>query len=68
MIVAGTRADRSKMGNKSCFRNETWNTVSFLWDPSWALPNLGNLEFDFLYFENRPNNAADETKNFDKVI
>lgn len=32
------------------------------------LPKLGKLEFDFLYFLNRPNSVAEETKNFDKVI
>jgi len=54
LIATGARADRSQNGNKSCFRNETMNTVRFLWDPSWILPKIGKFEFDFLYFENRP--------------
>jgi len=67
-IVAGTRADRSKDGNKSCFRNEIYNTVKFLWDPLWTLPKDGRLEFDFNFFNNRPLSNKDETKDFHKVI
>lgn len=32
------KADRSQMGNKSCFRNEKFNTKAFTWTPDWVLP------------------------------
>lgn len=67
-ITAGTRVDRSQTGNKSCFRNETYNTIKFTWDPLWTLPKDGKLEFDFCYFDNRPESAAQESPNFDKVV
>ena len=66
--VAGTRADRSQTGNKSCIRNEILNTVKFVWDPTWQLPKDGKLEFDFIYFGNRPLSEAEETKDFHKII
>lgn len=43
------------------------NTVKFVWDITWVLPKLGKFEFEFLYFENRPLNADDETQDWDKV-
>jgi len=66
-IVAGTRADRSQTGNKSCIRNEFHNTVKFTWDPLWQLPKDGRFEFDFIFFGNKPL-EAEETKDFAKVI
>lgn len=67
-IVAGTRADRSQFGNKSCFRNEVLNTVKFTWDINWQLPRDGKLEFDFIYFGNRPLSENEETQDFHKII
>ena len=47
--------DRSQIGNKSCFRNERHNNVTFKWTPEWSLPSIGTFECDFLYLvRNRP--------------
>jgi hypothetical protein len=37
-IAAGEKADRSQMGNKSCFRNEKFNSKLFVMSNDWALP------------------------------
>jgi hypothetical protein len=42
--------------------------VKFVWDPTWQLPKDGKLEFDFIYFGNRPLSEAEETKDFHKII
>lgn len=34
-IGAGERADRSQMGNKSFFRNEKFNSKTFVMNPDW---------------------------------
>ncbi len=34
-IAAGEKADRSQMGNKSCFRNEKYNTKLFIMSNDW---------------------------------
>jgi hypothetical protein len=34
-ISAGEKADRSQMGNKSCFRNEKFNTKAFIMTGEW---------------------------------
>lgn len=48
-------ADKSQNGNKSCFRNEKLNGMSFVMDSqNWALPQQGLFEFDFNYLINRP--------------
>ena len=41
--------DRSKAGNKSCLRNETYQFVPFSITPDWKLPNKGEFECDFIY-------------------
>lgn len=56
-IAAGERADRSQMGNKSCFRNETVNGKSFIMSPEWQVPHNGALEFDFMYLLEVPDSA-----------
>ena len=54
-IAAGQKVDRSKYGNKSCFRNETFNGMTIIIDGDWVLPESGKVEWDFLYFMERPN-------------
>lgn len=54
-IAAGESADRSQMGNKSCFRNERFNSKNFIMSDSWSLPNTGIFEFDFMYLLDVPN-------------
>lgn len=41
--------DRSKNGNKSCFRNERVQHCPQIIAPDWKLPQDGFLEFDFIY-------------------
>jgi hypothetical protein len=41
------------MGNKSCFRNEKHNTMSFIMTNDYVLPEGGILEFDFIYLSDR---------------
>ena len=52
-IAAGERADRSQMGNKSCFRNEKFNSQPFVMHNEWLLPQNGMLEFDFMCLMDR---------------
>ena len=40
-IAAGQKVDRSKYGNKSCFRNETFNGMTIIIDGDWVLPESG---------------------------
>jgi hypothetical protein len=47
-IAAGERADRSQMGNKSCFRNEKFNTKLFIMQNDWQIPHSGVFEFDYM--------------------
>jgi len=47
-IAAGEKADRSQMGNKSCFRNEKYNSKLFIMNNEWQVPHNGTLEFDFM--------------------
>ena len=47
-ITAGEKADRSQMGNKSCFRNEKYNSKLFIMNNDWQVPQSGTFEFDFL--------------------
>ena len=54
-IAAGERADRSQMGNKSCFRNEKINAQSFVMNNEWILPENGVIEFDFVLLYDRAN-------------
>lgn len=54
-IVAGSMADRSQHGNKSCFRNEKFNGMAFNLESSeWILPQSGQFELDFVYLVDRP--------------
>lgn len=53
-VAAGERADRSQMGNKSCFRNEKFNTKAFIMTGDWVLPQNGVFEFDFMYLLDVP--------------
>ena len=48
-ILAGERADRSQMGNKSWFRNERYNSKAFIMQPEWQVPYNGVFEFDYMY-------------------
>jgi hypothetical protein len=56
-IAAGEKADRSQMGNKSCFRNESFNTKHFIWSNEWTLPDSGVFDFDFMYLIDTPDIA-----------
>lgn len=47
-VAGGEKADRSQMGNKSCFRNEKYNTKLFIMSNDWQVPRNGVLEFDFM--------------------
>ena len=47
-IAAGEKADRSQMGNKSCFRNEKYNSKLFVMNNEWQVPHNGSFEFDFM--------------------
>lgn len=53
-IAAGEKADRSQMGNKSCFRNEKYNSKNFVISEGWNLPRNGIFEFDFMYLIDFP--------------
>lgn len=46
--------DKSKHGNQSCFRNEKFNEVPFVFSPDWELPTSGVFEFDFVHLDFRP--------------
>lgn len=37
----------------SCFRNEKYNEVPFVFSSSFVLPDNGILEFDFVYFSDQ---------------
>ena len=65
MCENGIIADRSQSGNMSFFRNETLNSIKFVWDPGnivdqifiyleWVLPDQGILELDFVYLIDPP--------------
>ena len=47
-VAAGERADRSQMGNKSCFRNEKYNSKLFIIQNDWQIPRSGVFEFDYM--------------------
>lgn len=47
-MAAGEKADRSQMGNKSCFRNEKYNSKLFIMNNEWQVPHNGTFEFDFM--------------------
>ena len=47
-MSAGEKADRSQMGNKSCFRNEKFNSKGFTWNADWVLPQNGVFELDYM--------------------
>lgn len=53
-IAAGEKADRSQMGNRSCFRNEKFNTKLFIMQNDWQIPHAGVLEFDFMMLVDIP--------------
>jgi hypothetical protein len=53
-ITAGEKVDRSKYGNKSCFRNESLNGMTITIDNEWILPKNGTVEWDFVYLVDRP--------------
>lgn len=53
-ITQGELVDRSQVGNKSCFRNEKHNGMSFVMDPDYQLPETGLFECDFVYLADRP--------------
>lgn len=56
-IGPGDKADRSQVGNKSFFRNERYNTKTFVMAPDWQLPHNGIFEFDFMYLLDVPDAA-----------
>ena len=37
-VASGEKPDRSQMGNKSCFRNEKFNSQIFVMSNEWILP------------------------------
>lgn len=53
------------MGNRSCFRNEKFNTQPFVMSADWILPQAGVFEFDFMMLQDRPN--ADDCLSDDQV-
>jgi hypothetical protein len=53
-VASGLAADRSKLGNKSCFRNEKHNGMNIVIDSEYHLPESGVLEFDFVYLIDKP--------------
>lgn len=63
LIVAGSSADRSAHGNKSCFRNEKMNGMAFdLESSEWILPQSGLFELDFVYLVDRPSHTHEGLK------
>ncbi len=56
-IIPGEKADRSQVGNKSFFRNEKFNSKTFVMTPDWQLPHNGVFEFDFMYLLDAPDPA-----------
>ena len=56
-IAAKEIVDRSQHGNSSCFRNERINNYKFdashPWN-TWAVPQQGIFEFDFVMFGSQP--------------
>lgn len=53
-IDAGEATDRSKFGNRSWFRNEKLDGVSFVYDQNFILPHFGIFECDFVYVTTAP--------------
>jgi len=60
--------DRSKNGNKSCFRNETlqYNPINIIAD--WKIPKTGILEFDFIYLYQSREKTAIANELFEKIF
>jgi len=42
------RPDFSRMGNWSCWRNESVDGEPFVFQESWVMPNEGTLELDYV--------------------
>jgi hypothetical protein len=45
------------MGNKSCFRNEKYNSKAFIMPPDWQIPHTGTFEFDYMCLIDTPDIA-----------
>lgn len=56
-MTIGEKADRSQMGNKSCFRNERYNSKAFIMPPDWQVPYTGSFEFDYMCLLDTPDAA-----------
>lgn len=65
LVQQGDITDRSRNGNKSCFRNEKLGGVPFIYNENFILPDHGILECDFVYLLNPPH--KDEQTSEDKV-
>jgi len=67
LMLEGLMADRSISGNKSCFRNETYNGSPFFIDPEYTLPQHGQFECDFVYLKSVPD-PKDEIKANELIL
>ena len=65
LVDQGDVTDRSKMGNRSWFRNEKLSGVSFTYDENFVLPAFGTFECDFIYLLNPPH--KDEQTSEEKL-
>mmetsp|Transcript_10761 Transcript_10761/g.8031 ORF Transcript_10761/g.8031 Transcript_10761/m.8031 type:complete len:214 (-) Transcript_10761:276-917(-) len=69
LVTAGGKADRSKRGNKSCFRNETMNGMPIAIEQDWNLPTNGVLAFDFVdLHERQPKQAVISMKEMYSLL
>ena len=67
---SGGRGDTSQHGNWCNFRNETFNGVKVVLDPSWFtnIPNIGKLRFDYVSTDRPTRNInAISSARFEKV-
>lgn len=62
LVDQGVVTDRSRMGNRSCFRNEKTNGVPFVYDEEYVLPEHGYFECDFVYLLNPPHKEEGTTE------
>ncbi len=60
--------DRSRNGNKGCFRNEMLQYKPLTIAADWKLPKAGLLEFDFIYLYQSRDQAPLKDSQFDSLL
>ena len=68
LVQQGDIADRSRNGNKSCFRNEKLGGVSFVYQENFILPDHEVFECDFVYLLNPPHKDEQTSEDIIDMI